>query len=111
MGSTFTVVHFYRLNSEPFSLFCNLLQLQKSGSGVEMMVINYGLSLWSSRVSQGVYLDKLMQCMDRSDVHNKTCNWQYKKNELDSRDTTHLTLFLQRYFFQLYCIGNSNVLL
>ena len=36
---------------------------------------------------------------------------QYKQNELDSRDTTHLTLFLQRYYFQLYCIGNSNVLL
>ena len=35
--------------------------------------------------------------------HNKTCNWQYKQNELDSRDTTHLTLFLQRYYF-----GNSN---
>ena len=28
--------------------------------------------------------------MDRSDVHNKACNWQYEQNELDSRDTTHL---------------------
>lgn len=75
------------------------------------MVINYTVLVCGrvesvkafTRINYKFSFKFLMQCMDRSDVHNKTCNWQYKQNELDSRDTTHLTLFLQRYYF-----GNSN---